>query len=283
MGRTPLAPAALALLLSLSVDPADASDRRVDVGGFQLRARVLGSGSPAVVFDSGGGGATLEEWGPVPGLVAATARVVLYDRAGIGESDPGPLPRTAERVARELHALLGGLGVKPPYVLVGHSLGGLHLLFFADLFPADVAGLVFLDPTTREMRPRLETEEDRRGFEAQLERLPPGAQAEMRSLAGNTEALGRLAPPPDRPAVVLTGMAPPRIPEERKAAMAAAWVTPEKLRAMRERVWGYHARLAASFPRGRHVAATESGHQVPLEQPELVRDEIVRLLRVISK
>jgi pimeloyl-ACP methyl ester carboxylesterase len=278
---TPATAFAFGLLLSGVGVAGDLVDRRVDVGGFRLRARVMGSGHPAVVFDSGGGGATVEDWGPLPGLVAEAARVVVYDRAGIGGSDAGAAPRSAERIARELHALLEGLGVRPPYVLVGHSLGGLHIRFFAQLYPGDVAGLVFLDPTTEEMRPRLETEADRRRFEMQLEPLPAGAGAEMRALAENVEALARLGPPPDVPAVILSGMAPPHIPQEQRAAMAAAGVTDESLRAMQERTWRFHVRLAARFPRGRHVAARESGHDVHLDQPGLVRDEILRLVDVL--
>ncbi len=281
MRYTSAAAVVLGLVLSGPAFASEIVDRRVDVGGFRLQARVTGSGRPAVVFDSGGGGATLEDWGPLPGLIARTNRVVLYDRAGIGGSDPGPLPRSAERIARELHALLDGLGVKPPYVLVGHSLGGLHIRFFASLFPDDVGGLVFLDPTTEEMRPRLETEADRLRFETQAESQPAGAVAEMRALPANVEALARLASPPDIPALVLSGMAPPRIPQEERAAMAALGITEESLRAMQERAWRSHARLTARFPRGRHVAARESGHEVHLDQPSLARDEIVRLLKAV--
>jgi pimeloyl-ACP methyl ester carboxylesterase len=76
---------------------------------------------------------------------ASTTRVCTYDRAGMGYSEPGPLPRTADRFARELHALLSGAGEPGPYVLVGHSMGGLTVRVFAHEYPANVAGVVLIE------------------------------------------------------------------------------------------------------------------------------------------
>jgi pimeloyl-ACP methyl ester carboxylesterase len=279
VNRTPLAVPAFALLLAGLGTASPGADRSIDVGGGRLRARVLGEGRPAVVFESGGGGASLEEWGRLPELVASSTRVVVYDRAGIGGSDPATTPRTGETVARELHALLGRLDVEPPYVLVGHSLGGLHVRYFASLFPEEVAGFVFLDPTTEEMRPKLDTEADRARFAAQLAHLPPGARAEMEALAANVDGLGRLGAPPDRPAVVVSAAAPPRIPPSEREAMAAAGLTEERLLSIQARVKEQHARLAARFPRGRHVELAGSGHAVHRDEPERTRDEILEVLK----
>lgn len=274
---------AAALLLHGSAPAGDGRDLRVDAGGVSLHARTLGAGSPTVVFESGGGGAPLEAWGPVPGLVAARTSVVVYDRAGIGGSGPGARPRTGERIARELHALLAGLGATPPYVLVGHSLGGAYVRFFASLWPGEVAGFVFLEPTTEEMKPRLRTEEDRRRFEASLAHLSPGARAELEALAATVEALARLPAPPDRPAVVVTGTALPAVPPEQRDAMAAAGITEETLRAARDRVRGSHERLAARFPRGRHVEAAKAGHDVHADDPGLVRDEVLKVVEAAAR
>lgn len=253
-------------------------DVRVDVGGRVLRARVAGSGGPVVVFESGGGGATLDDWGPVPAVVAKQARVVLYDRAGIGGSGPSPSARTGEQVARDLHALLRQLGARPPFVLVGHSLGGAFVRFFGAIRPEEVAGFVFLDPTTEEMRPKLESEGDRRRFEASLASLPPGPRAEMEALPALLEALARLPAPPDRPAVVVTAAAVPGSSAAEREALAASGLDPAKLRAARERAREMHARLAARFPRGRQVLASRSGHAVHLDEPDLVAGEILRVV-----
>lgn len=126
-------------------ETAASTDTLIDVGGHSLHIRMMGEGSPAVVIDVGFG-ASIEEWEALAGQLAQDTRVCLYDRAAYGQSEPGPLPRTADRVADELLALLSGAGVEPPYVMVGHSLGGLHSLVFAHRHPDLLSGLVLLDP-----------------------------------------------------------------------------------------------------------------------------------------
>lgn len=117
----------------------------IDVGGHRLYISCVGTGSPTVVIGAGWGDSS-EAWSSVvqPG-VASTTRVCTYDRAGMGHSDPGPLPRSAERLADELHTLLLRAQVPGPYVLVGHSMGGLPVRVFADQYPADVVGMVLID------------------------------------------------------------------------------------------------------------------------------------------
>ncbi len=118
--------------------------RLIDVGGHRLHIHCLGAGGPTVVLESGNGGMTLD-WEPVMAKLVPTTRVCAYDRAGTGWSDRGPLPRTPERVADELHALLTRAGEAGPYLLVGHSLGGHYVDQFARKYPAQVVGLVLLD------------------------------------------------------------------------------------------------------------------------------------------
>lgn len=119
--------------------------RLIDVGGFRLHAQATGQGRPTVVFDAALGGSSIS-WTLVAPRVAAFARAWTYDRAGFGWSEAGPLPRTAGRVADELHVLLDRAGEPPPYLLVGHSFGGLVMRIFATRYPAETAGLVLVDP-----------------------------------------------------------------------------------------------------------------------------------------
>ena len=114
----------------------------VDVGGYRLHINCTGAGSPTVVIDAGWGdwSASWSSW--VQPEVAKTTRVCTYDRAGMGYSEAGPLPRTAEQFAKELHTLLQRAGIPGPYVLVGHSLGGLPVRVFAHAYATDVAGVV---------------------------------------------------------------------------------------------------------------------------------------------
>jgi pimeloyl-ACP methyl ester carboxylesterase len=117
----------------------------VAVDGHRLYVRMYGDGSPAMVIDPGIGDAG-EVWQPVIERLSGRMRVVLYHRAGYGRSDPGPMPRTADRVARELTTLLVNTPVDPPYVVVGHSIGAIHALLYTSQHPNLVAGLVLLDP-----------------------------------------------------------------------------------------------------------------------------------------
>jgi pimeloyl-ACP methyl ester carboxylesterase len=121
----------------------------VDVGGFKLHVHALGSRGPAVVFDAALGGSSIS-WTFVQPPVGAFARAVAYDRAGFGWSDGGPMPRTAGRAADELRVLLDRAGERPPFVVVGHSFGGLVMRIFAARYRADVAGIVLVDPARPE-------------------------------------------------------------------------------------------------------------------------------------
>jgi pimeloyl-ACP methyl ester carboxylesterase len=119
--------------------------RLVDVGGFRLHLYCSGSGTPAVVMDSALAGSSIS-WALIQPDVSRLTRACSYDRAGFGWSDAGPMPRTAGRVADELRVLLDHGGVAPPFVLVGHSFGGLVMRIFAARYRSDVSGLVLVDP-----------------------------------------------------------------------------------------------------------------------------------------
>jgi pimeloyl-ACP methyl ester carboxylesterase len=119
--------------------------RLVDVDGRRLHVHCSGSGTPAVVMEAALGGSSIS-WSLVQPDVARLTLTCSYDRAGFGWSDPGPLPRTAGRVADELRSLLERAEIQPPFLLVGHSFGGLVMRIFAARHRADVAGLVLVDP-----------------------------------------------------------------------------------------------------------------------------------------
>lgn len=120
------------------------------IGGFQevdgrrVFVHRLGSGGPAVVFLPGAGAVGLDYLAVQQGI-SQFRTAVVYDRGGTGYSDRVPFPRTAAAVATELHELLRAQGLAAPYVLVAHSLGGAYAHRFAQLYPQEVAGLVWLD------------------------------------------------------------------------------------------------------------------------------------------
>jgi pimeloyl-ACP methyl ester carboxylesterase len=116
----------------------------VDVGGYSLHINCVGRGSPTAVLD-GGSGEWSAHWVWVQQEVSATTRVCAYDRAGMGWSEMGPEPRDAKQISSELHALLEGTNIEGPYVLVGHSFGGLYMQTYAARYPDEVAGMVLVE------------------------------------------------------------------------------------------------------------------------------------------
>jgi pimeloyl-ACP methyl ester carboxylesterase len=123
--------------------------RLVDAGGHRLHLRIEGDAlpGPTVILECGIGGATSCNWGWIEPEVARFARVVAYDRAGLGWSDPGPKPRDGRRIVKELHTALKNAGLGGPYVFVGHSYGGLLARLFTDAYPDEVKGLVLAEPS----------------------------------------------------------------------------------------------------------------------------------------
>jgi pimeloyl-ACP methyl ester carboxylesterase len=118
----------------------------IDVGGHRLHLSCTGTGSPTVVLEPGGG-LMSSALGWIAPAVAADTQVCVYDRAGRGWSDPADSPQDATQIATDLHTLLDRGQVPGPYVLAGHSFGGLYVLTFAALYPDDVGGMVLVDST----------------------------------------------------------------------------------------------------------------------------------------
>ena len=138
--------------------------------GARLNLYCTGSGSATVVFDSG-----WEDWAPawavVQPQVAKWARACSYDRAGAGFSSPGPMPRTSVRIASELHSALHNAGIRGPYILVGNAFGGDPARTFADLYTAELAGLVLVEADASDLEPKAMQEEDHQGNARYVVRL----------------------------------------------------------------------------------------------------------------
>jgi pimeloyl-ACP methyl ester carboxylesterase len=206
--------------------------RLVSVGTHRLHINCQGSGSPAVALDAALGASSLS-WTLVQPGIARLTQTCAYDRAGLGWSDAGPVPRTAGRAADELRLLLDRAGVTPPYVLVGHSFGAFVQQIFAARFRHETAALLLLDPPAAEewLEPG---EHDRRQMERGVRLCRHGAVAARLGIARAVAALVRIgAFGPARAAVRAVSRGGLRRQDE--AILAPIWkLPPEARRPLRE-------------------------------------------------
>jgi pimeloyl-ACP methyl ester carboxylesterase len=126
------------------------NSNRIDIGGFSLYSEIQGEGSPTVIFESGGGDNS-SVWQYVQPEIAKITRTFVYDRAGLGKSDKSPNPRTSMEQVRELRVLLEKAKVKPPYIFVTNSYGAFISKIYANLYPEEVSGVVFVDGTNEKL------------------------------------------------------------------------------------------------------------------------------------
>jgi len=140
---------------ALDASPYPMPGKLIDIGGHRLHLSCTGTGSPTVVLEPGGG-LMSSAFGWIGPAVAADTRVCIYDRAGLGWSDPADSVQDATQIATDLHTLLDRGQVPGPYVLAGHSFGGRYVLTFAALYPDDVSGMVLVDSTAPASQPTAE-------------------------------------------------------------------------------------------------------------------------------
>jgi pimeloyl-ACP methyl ester carboxylesterase len=235
-----------------------ALEKKVDVGGFKLNLRCAGEGSPVVVLDSGAGD-TSATWDWVIPEVKKFTRVCAYDRAGLGKSGPGPKPRSAERMSGELHNLLRRAGILPPYVLAGHSAGGLNVRVYAARYPEEISGIVLVDATQEDF-PQMEasilTPAEREKTRTAIANAPEAVRDEIEAIPMSVAELRRAGPQPEVPVAIITA-----VHETDSAKFRKAWAELQE-------------RLASSYPHATHVIAPKSGHYIPFDQPEIVIDTI---------
>lgn len=228
----------------------------VDVGGYYLRIECWGEGTPTVVMDAGMS-QDRTTWGQVPQGISKFTRVCIYDRAGVGESDNGPRPRTSERIVKELDVLLRRSDITGPLVLVGHSFGGANARLYASQHPTQVQGLVLVDSV----------QEDE--IERYAEALPPEQRLYYlkEHLVGLYESIDIKES--------LEQVRAAKLPSNLLLTVIAAG-NPDEFDTRSDAQ--IHQELQESLARlvsdAKLVIASKSGHFIQLDEPEIVVDQV---------
>jgi pimeloyl-ACP methyl ester carboxylesterase len=268
----------------------------VDVGGYRLHIHCTGNGSPTVVIEAGWGDSSAS-WGWVQPEVAKTTRICTYDRAGMGWSEASPQPRTAREFAIELHTLLAKANEPGPYVLVGHSLGGYTVRVYAHDYPADVVGVVFVDPQNLSPSEVATPEPAPKPGESSL----PSLMARIGVMRLLAEPLGSVEdlPAKDKQAYTANAVTPRSVqtflnegmgmPEGGAQARAVTTLGALPLIVL-SRGKDMDADSAASQARflklstdSQHLIADHSGHPIMIEQPEAAVAAIVKMVEQVRK
>ena len=263
----------------------------VDLGYHKLFARITGNQQAkfTVVFESGAGGSS-KDWEKVSHFLPADLKVLTYDRAGLGKSEAGPLPRSMEQEVFELHQLLKSLNIKGPIVLVGQSMGGLLARLFTEKYGKNVVGLVLVDPThessvlgsmkyggwvrLREKatgkpipKPQVSTKESW-GYDANADYMAEEFQKIYLGSSKKNQALG------NRPLVVIGAgkrNQPPGTPDEQ-------W---KELRTERDQQIQELTQLSSN---SKFILDPKSGHLIHYDNPEMVAQAIEMVTQaIISK
>jgi pimeloyl-ACP methyl ester carboxylesterase len=175
----------------------------IDIGGHRLHLHCTGSGSPTVVLEPGGGGSSSDFVWIAP-TVARDTTVCVYDRAGRGWSDASDGPQDGARIAADLHTLLDRAKVRGPYVLAGHSFGGLYIQSFAAQFPEQVAGMVLLDSTAPKYGPIPPTDTSSSDVIDRVSALLPAVVQEYAVASTSMHQASSLTTLNGKPLIVLT-------------------------------------------------------------------------------
>lgn len=273
--------------------------------GRHLALYCQGTGSPAVIFDSGLGldGAV---WARVQPEVSRMTRACSFDRAGYGGSDEGPAPRDATHIVADLRAALEVAGIDGPYVLVGHSMGGYDMRLFANLYTTDVMGMVLVDPSIdgnlaplAAVSPAFVQEQDvfeatagkciraaahgemRPGYQVYTECGSPPLDSPMANPAMARAVLPEQASLDDSSRQVLASeigsTSLPLIVLSAGIPAGANW-PPEERDAVRTVVLNNHARIAATSSCGVHRIVDGAPHVIQMARPDAVVAAITEIL-----
>ena len=263
-------------------------DERIDIGDYSLRTTCYGEGAPTVIIEAGFGDTPVHwgGWSHVIEGVVGTTQICTYDRLGLGFGQPIPVEverRTSQDSVADLNKLLAAADIEGPYILVGHSWGGINIRLYADQYPEDVLGIVLVDAAhpqqleafKKGIPPELpDDSEELKRAKRDLRSLPGLSNPEKLDFLASLELAQKLADLGDLPLVVLTQSStsdlPPDMPLEVADLAAQIWQA-------------LQTDLATLSTNSKHVIATKAGHYIHEEEPQLVIDAILHVLSEAEK
>jgi pimeloyl-ACP methyl ester carboxylesterase len=246
---------------------AQIEDKYFDLGGYHLHAVLEGQGKPVVVFEAGMGDGT-DSWEKVQPEISKVTRTLSYDRPGLGKSDKAPQLHDLNQSADELHALLQKSGAPPPYVLVGHSMGGLIVRVFVFRYPNDTAGIVLVDPADEGTDDRLHSKLSKEQWESYQAFMKkhleiPIMHMDMYGMTSGAEA-GAAVPLPSVPKILLSASKTDDLSNDDKP--------------FRETAMELHREWVKKTPNAELVAVPTSEHYIQIVAPETVIAAIKKVL-----
>jgi len=257
---------------------------KVDVGGYQLAYQCFGEGTPTIIIEAGMGEApTINgNWGTVIETIKTITRICIYDRAGLGQSDAAPTPRTSLNIAQDLHTLLTAIPVPGPYILVAHSIGGFHARVFASQYPLDVVGVILVDSSNPDQ------------FEQFSLAYPTPAPAEAPALATQRPFFQDWPPPASNPEGLDLAASAAQVRESGSLGATPLIVISQSINPGMWDIEGFtdedkqrfaemrqqlQADLATISSSSVHITAQDAGHYIHVDAPQVVIDAITQMVQ----
>ncbi|MCF6409867.1 alpha/beta fold hydrolase [Pseudalkalibacillus salsuginis] len=231
----------------------------VDIGGTDLYYEYVGESNdgPTIVFESGYGW-SLDKWNPIREEISKFARMFMYDREGVGRSGNSDRPKHSLQIIENLRNLLKKADIKPPYILVGHSFGGINVRLYASRYPAEVKGIILLDSAHEDQNKKMVPL-----FTKDIQQVYLGQFVVEASLDEFEESLEQVRGTTLKniPLIVMTGGTQQHHTQE----SMAAWMDFQK-------------ELKNLSTKSKHIIVKEAGHAIHHDSPNIVIDAIKEMV-----
>jgi len=262
-------------LLLISIVLTAQEERKIDVGDHKIDIKINNGGPIPVVFEAGMGG-DLSTWDSVFNIAGKFTNAITYSRAGLGESEKGPLPRTLDRLLHDFITVIDTLNIQQPLILVGHSWGGLLARYYTSIIPQRIGGIIIVDGSHEEQKSRFKAIDslkwgkiyaDTYHLVDSLKKVAISTQdSHLLSALSENDTMDeilsnysemKIKPLPDIPTVVLTSVGLEDLTKEEKTVKREM-----------------HSEWLVNSSNSMWIITSRSGHGIHEEQPDLVVNAI---------